>query len=52
MNSATDFGYSIQGQLPTSEPHFCRCCGEETATSKDCCSDDFLEAADLRETGP
>jgi hypothetical protein len=29
--------------------HYCRCCGEETSTGKDCCSDDFPEPGDLRE---
>lgn len=31
------------------EPHFCRCCGEESSTGKDCCTDDFPEPADVRE---
>lgn len=30
-------------------PHFCRCCGEESVTGEDCCTDDFPEPADLRE---
>lgn len=30
-------------------PHWCRCCGELSATGEDCCTDDFPEPADLRE---
>jgi hypothetical protein len=30
-------------------PHCCRCCGEETETGEDCCTDDFPEPADVRE---
>lgn len=29
--------------------YFCRCCGEESPTGRDCCADDFAEARDLRE---
>ena len=49
MHNVTDFGYSIEGQLPRTEPHYCRCCGEETETDEDCCSDDFPEPGDIRE---
>lgn len=38
------------GELPV-QPHVCRCCGEETETGEDCCSDDFPEPGDIRETG-
>lgn len=33
------------------QPHVCRCCGEETDTGEDCCSDDFPEPGEMRETG-
>ncbi len=33
------------------EPHQCACCGEECPDGRDCCSDDFPEPADIRETG-
>jgi hypothetical protein len=33
------------------EPHVCGCCGEQTDTGEDCCSDDFPEPGDVRETG-
>jgi RecJ-like exonuclease len=33
------------------ERHQCRCCGEETQTGRDCCSDDFPEPGEMRETG-
>jgi hypothetical protein len=29
--------------------HVCSCCGEETASGEDCCSDDFAEPGELRE---
>lgn len=32
-------------------PHLCRCCGEECVNGVDCCSDDFPEPGDIRETG-
>lgn len=32
-------------------PHICSCCGEETSTGEDCCSDDFPEPGEIRETG-
>lgn len=32
-------------------PHVCRCCGEECDDGKDCCSDDFPEPGEMRETG-
>lgn len=32
-------------------PHVCRCCGEETDTGEDCCSDEFPEPGEMRETG-
>lgn len=31
--------------------HVCSCCGEECASGHDCCSDDFPEPGDIRETG-
>jgi hypothetical protein len=32
--------------------HYCSCCGEECPDGKDCCSDEFPEPGDIRETGP
>jgi hypothetical protein len=33
------------------EPHICSCCGEECPSGVNCCSDEFPEAGDIRETG-
>lgn len=33
------------------DAHYCTCCGEECPDGVDCCSDDFPEPGDIRETG-
>jgi hypothetical protein len=31
-------------------PYYCRCCGEPTESGEDCCSDDFAEPGEARES--
>ena len=55
LSRAEALGYA-NGLRARPEPaaipeHFCRCCGEPCPDGFDCCTDEFPEPGEIRETG-
>lgn len=43
--------FAVAVRIPVPKVHYCRCCGEECPSGEDCCTDDFPEPGEIRETG-
>lgn len=44
-------GEMICDAVSAPEVHRCKCCGEECPDGRDCCTDEFPEPGEIRETG-